>query len=355
VLGRTRIASVRCACVGESERLPCYATLILAFWGMPIGWLGTRLLLYSFESKVLKILPGFFIPEENSLPTFLRNWGEDTRTFLRHDAPKILLVLIGVFVVIRLLRLITRKVPALQARRLPPGVTAAEARTLAGVISNIGVSIIVFVAALEILPMLGLNVGPLIASAGVAGLAIGFGAQTLVHDFINGFFILLDRQYDIGDYVRVAGVKGTVEEMTLRHTALRDDDGTLHFVPNSQITIVSNTTRDWSQLTLRVVVAYSEPSARIINLLQQIGDEIRNDPQFATEIMSNVQIPGIDRVGNGEAEYLMLVKTRPTKQAAVSRELQRRIKECFEKNQVQTGAQGRLYVLDSTTKESRST
>ena len=302
-----------------------------------------------------KILLGLVILVEHSLPTFLRDWGEDTRTFLRHDAPKILLVLVGVFLVSRLLRLITRKVADLQTRRLPPGNRAAEVRTLAGVISNIGVSVIVFVGALEILPMLGLNIGPLIASAGVAGLAIGFGAQTLVHDFINGFFILLDKQYDIGDYVRVAGVKGTVEEMTLRHTALRDDDGTVHFVPNSQITIVSNTTRDWSQLTMRVVVAYSEPSDRIIKLLHQIGDEIRNDPQFATDIVSNVQVPGIDRVGNGEAEYLMLVKTRPTKQDAVSRELQQRIKEAFGKNQIQTGSPARLYVLDSSAKQSLNT
>jgi small-conductance mechanosensitive channel len=298
---------------------------------------------------------GLLIPEENSPPTFLHDWGEDTRTFLRHDAPKILLVLIGVFVAIKLLRLIVLKVSALQTRRLPPGVKVEEVRTLAGVISNFGVSVIVFVAALEILPTLGLNVSPLIASAGVAGLAIGFGAQTLVHDFINGFFILLDRQYDIGDYVRVAGVKGTVEEMTLRHTALRDDDGTLHFVPNSQITIVSNTTRDWSQLTIRVAVAYREPSIRIIKLLLQVGAEIRSDAQFAADIMSDVQVPGIDRMGNGEAEYLMLVKTRPTKQDAVSRELRQRIKECFEKNQVQTAAPGRVYVLDSAGQESRST
>lgn len=294
------------------------------------------------------------IPEENSLPAFLHDWGEDARTFLRHDAPKIVLVLIGVFVVIKLLRLVVRKVAALQTQSLPHGVRVGEVRTLAGVISNLGVSAIVFVAALEILPMLGLNVGPLIASAGVAGLAIGFGAQTLVHDFINGFFILLDRQYDIGDYVRVAGVKGTVEEMTLRHTALRDDDGTLHFVPNSQITVVSNTTRDWAQLTMRVSVAYSEPSDQIIKLLQQVGSEIRNDPQLGADIMSDVQVPGIDGVGNGEAEYLMLIKTRPTKQDAVSRELRQRIKECFEKNQIQTVPAGRLYMLDSTTKESRS-
>ncbi len=139
-------------------------------------------------------------------------------------------------------------------------------RTLASVVTSIGVFVILFVAALEVLPLFGLNLGPLLASAGVAGLAIGFGAQTLVKDFINGFFILIDNQYDIGDKVSIAGVKGIVEDMSLRRTTLRDDDGTVHIVPNSQITIVSNLTRDWSQVAMRVVVAYSEPSDRIMEL-----------------------------------------------------------------------------------------
>src|SRR5271166_2182280 len=190
------------------------------------------------------------LPEATNLPELLRDWREDTMTFLRHDAPKIVLVILLSFVLIRLLRLITKKAAALQTRRLPGGLRARQVRTLASVIDSIGVLVIVFVASLTVLAQLGLNLGPLLASAGVAGLAIGFGAQTLVHDFINGFFILLENQYDIGDTIRIAGVKGTVEDMTLRRTVLRDDDGTLHTVPNSQVTIVSNTTRDWSQLTL---------------------------------------------------------------------------------------------------------
>lgn len=285
-------------------------------------------------------------PSEGKLRALLQDWGEDSRTFLRHDVPKIVAVIVVSFVLIRLLRLIAGKITTLQTRKLPPGIRGQQVRTVASVITSIGVFIIVFVAALEILPLLGFNLGPLLASAGVAGLAIGFGAQTLVHDFINGFFILLENQYDIGDGVRIAGVKGVVEEMTLRHTTLRDDDGTVHIVPNSQITIVSNTTRDWSQLTMRVVVAYNENSDRIMGLLQQIGDEIRHDPKFEQDIVGEIQLPGIDRVGNGEAEYLMLVKTRPNQQWAVSRELRRRIKECFEKNTVQTPGPGRMYVVD---------
>jgi moderate conductance mechanosensitive channel len=285
-----------------------------------------------------------FVPPEGKLRTLFEGWSEDSRTFLRHDVPKIALVILLGFVVARLLHLITTKLASLQAGKLP--LRAQQIRTLASVINSIGTFVIVFVAALEILPLLGLNLGPLLASAGVAGLAIGFGAQTLVHDFINGFFILFENQYGIGDSIRIAGVKGVVEGMTLRHTALRDDDGTLHIVPNSQVTIVSNMTRDWSQLTMRVVVAYSEPSDKIIKLLEQVGEELRHDPRFAGDIVGDIEVPGIDRVGNGEAEYLMLVKTRPNKQYAVSRELRRRIKECFEKNNIQTAAPGRVYVMD---------
>ena len=120
---------------------------------------------------------------------------------------------------------------------------ARQVDTLASILNSVGTVVILFVCLLEVLSLLGLNLGPLLASAGIVGLAVGFGAQTLVHDVINGFFILLDDQFDLGDSIRIAGVKGTVEQMTLRRTVLRDDDGTLHTVPNSQILIVSNETQ----------------------------------------------------------------------------------------------------------------
>ena len=300
----------------------------------------------------MKVLFSIVLPEGGRFPALVRDWGEDTRAFLRHDAPKIILVTLVAFVLIRLLRLIINKATALQTRKMPAGPRTQQVRTLASVITSVAVFVIVFGAVLEVLPLLGLNLGPLLASAGVAGLAIGFGAQTLVHDFINGFFILLENQYDIGDNVRIAGVRGTVEEMTLRHTVLRDDDGTLHTVPNSQVTIVSNMTRDWSQVTMRVSVAYGEPSDRVVALLHQIASEVRHDPAYADDIVSDIQVPGIDRVGNGEVEYLMLVKTRPTKQYGVSRELRRRIKDVFEKNNVRTPGLGRVYVADPGTKAS---
>jgi moderate conductance mechanosensitive channel len=294
--------------------------------------------------------PVFF--SATNFPVLLREWREDTMNFLRHDVPKIVLVLIASYVLTRLLRSISRKSAEIHVRNLPPGVSVQQFRTVTSVITSVGVFVIAFVAALEILSLLGLNLGPMLASAGIAGLAIGFGAQTLVHDFINGFFILLENQYDIGDTVRIAGVKGTVERMSLRMTVLRDEDGTLHLVPNSAVQIVSNTTRDWAQIALRVTVAYSEPSDKIIRLLQEIGEQVRHDPAFAEDIVGDIQVPGIDRLGNGEAEYLMLIKTHPNKQYAVSRELRRQIKECFEKNKVQAAGPGRIYVVDQGTGKS---
>ena len=286
------------------------------------------------------------LPSEANLSALMHDWRNDTMNFLRHDAPKIVFVIVAAYILIRILRGIARKAADLHIRKLPPGLRVQQIRTLTSVITSVGVFVILFVAMLEVLSLLGLNLGPMLASAGIAGLAIGFGAQTLVHDFINGFFILFENQYDLGDMVRIAGVKGTVEKMSLRQTVLRDEDGTIHIVPNSAIQIVSNTTRDWAQLPLRVVVAYSEPSDKIVKLLKEIGNEVRGDPDFEDDIVSDIDVPGIDRVGNGEVEYLMLIKTRPNKQYRVSRELRRKIKECFEKNNVQSPGPGRVFVVD---------
>ncbi len=296
-----------------------------------------------------RLLPFAAELEGQNIPGLLQGWRVDAMNFLRHDLPKLALVMLGAFLLIRVLRAITGKIAELKEPRFTQGLRAQQIRTLAEVINSVGVLVILFVGGLQALSLLGLNLGPLLASAGIAGLAIGFGAQTLVKDWINGFFVLVEDQFNIGDTVRMAGVKGVVEEMSLRRTVLRDDDGTLHMVPNSQITILSNMTRDWAQFTLRVTVAYSEPSDKIVALLQQIGEDVRHDPTFAADMVGDIQVPGIDRVGNGEAEYLMLIKTRPNKQWVVSRELRRRIKDKFLAEKIPAGAPGRVYVADAGT------
>lgn len=282
--------------------------------------------------------------QSQNLSSVLERWRGDGLEFLRVDVPKLLVIVVLAFVLIRLMKAVINRLLAFS--RHESGARAQQLRTAAGVIGSVGTFVIVFLALMQILPVLGVNMGPLLASAGVAGLAIGFGAQTLVHDVINGFFILLENQYAVGDVVRVAGVKGTVEAMTMRNTTLRDDDGTLHIVPNSEIKIVSNLTRDWAQVALHVSVAYNEDSDKVVKLLNDVAQEVRNDPGFSEDIVADPQVPGIERVASGEVDYLMLVKTRPGRQYAVTRELRRRIKECFQKNNIQAGNPARVYVLE---------
>ena len=272
-------------------------------------------------------------------------WGDDTISFLRHDLLKVLGVLVVSIVILLLFRAVRNRLVRQSERGLLPGARAQQIRTLGGVVYSVGVFLVAFFAVMEILPIFNINIGPLLASAGVAGFAIGFGAQTLVKDFINGFFILIENTFDVGDIIKAAGVQGTVESLTLRRTMLRDADGTVHMIPNSQMAIISNLTRDWTQLPMHVAVDYSENSDRIVALLKEVATEVRNDPNFADSIVADPEVPGIDRISGDTVDYLLVVKTRPREQYAVSRELRRKIKECFQKNGIKPAASNRFYVV----------
>src|SRR5271165_4463390 len=294
-------------------------------------------------SPAPSILASIIVP--NRIVDVLNDWGDDAFAFLRHVAPRIFAVLLIAFILTRLLRIVSRHVGELASREAQPSsLRSQQFRTLSSVSYSIGIFAISAIAGMQILALLGINMGPLLASAGIAGIAIGFGAQTLVKDFINGFFILAENQYDIGDTVSIAGVQGVVENMTLRRTVLRDSDGTVHTVPSSDIQVVSNLTRDWTQVNLQVSVAYSVDSDRVIALLKQVGEELAHDPNFAGMMVATPEVPGIDKVSGNAVDYLMLVKTKPGSQFAVRRELQRRIKASFEKNQIEPGDPGRVMV-----------
>jgi small conductance mechanosensitive channel len=260
-----------------------------------------------------------------------------------------MVILVLAFIFVRLLNLITRKLVAISEKHRAHGaVRTQQVRTITGVIRSVGVFLIVFFTGMSALKdAFNINIEPLLASAGIAGLAIGFGAQTLVKDVINGFFILVENQFEVGDTIKVAGVTGSVEEITMRRTTLRDGDGTVHIVPNGSIQIVSNMTRDWSQVTLHVTADYSENSDRVVELLQELAKEFYNDPGFKDEMVSEPQIPGIDRVRGHEVDYLVLVKVRPGKQYGVARELRRRIKTAFEKNNIKAGTPAQIYIGQS--------
>lgn len=278
----------------------------------------------------------------------LSEWHQDLAERLRHDLPRIAVILLVAVILTRLLGLFTRKLQDFSRRdALPSGIRATQLRTLASIAQSVGTFVIFFFVLLQILPIFNIDVKPFLASAGIVGLAIGFGAQTLVKDVINGFFIIIDNIYDLGDVVKIAGVQGTVEKMSLRMTVLRDDSGAVHSVPNSEIKIVSNMTRDWAQVALHVSVDYGESSDRIIQLLKEIGATLHEDPEYRNDIVGDPEVPGIERVSGSEVDYLIIVKCRPDRQQAVRRELRRRIKASLEKNRVKAGAPNRMYVMEA--------
>jgi small conductance mechanosensitive channel len=166
----------------------------------------------------------------------------------------------------------------------------------------------------------------------------------MVKDVINGFFILVENQFEVGDTIKVANVTGVVEEITMRRTTLRDGDGTLHVVPNGAIQIVSNMTRDWSQVTLQVAVDYNENSDKVIQLLRELAQAFYEDPAVHEDAVAAPEVPGIERVTGQEVDYLMLVKVRPGKQYGVARELRRRIKIAFEQNNIKAANPAQVYI-----------
>lgn len=284
----------------------------------------------------------------------LNSWYQDLFVLVHDKLPRILVTVLIAIVLTRILNLVSRRLAHVnQANLTTSAVRVQQLHTISSMIRSLGLTAIVFFATVTVLYDLGIHVEPLLASAGIAGLAVGFGAQTLVHDVLNGFFILVENWFDVGDVIKIGAFQGSVETLTLRRTVLRDADGSVHIIPNSTITAVTNMTRDWTQVAMHVAVDYKENSDRIIGLLQEVGTEIRHDERFRDAIVADPEVPGIDRMTANQVDYLMLVKTRPGEQYAVSRELRRRIKDCFERNKVQPGGQNRFFVMDSSTPASQ--
>ena len=213
-----------------------------------------------------------------------------------------------------------------------PGVISADeqrARTLLSLLRSIGLVVIAVITVFMVLSAVGVNLGPLLAGAGVVGLAISFGAQSLVKDVISGLFILFENQFGVGDVVRIEGVSGMVERMTLRVVVLRDVEGVVHIVPNGEIKKVSNLTRSWARVVLDVGVAYRENPDRVMGVLQEVGEELWQDPEWRPLLLDRVEVPGIQSFGDFAVNIRVWAKTLPLKQWDVARELRRRIKLRF--------------------------
>ncbi|MGV3771281.1 MAG: mechanosensitive ion channel family protein [Verrucomicrobiales bacterium] len=195
-------------------------------------------------------------------------------------------------------------------------------------------TIIVATAAIMILTEIGIEVRPILAGAGIVGLAVGFGAQNLVQDVISGFFILLEDQIRVGDVVNLNGKGGLVEKVGLRMTVLRDFDGAVHYVRNGKIDIVTNMTKEFSNYVFNVRIAYDEDVDRIIAIMRQIDAELRNDEQFKDLILAPLEISGVDEFGESAVLLKARIRTLPIKQWEVGREFNKRMKKKFEQEKV---------------------
>lgn len=219
-----------------------------------------------------------------------------------------------------------------------PGVVTPQeqrTRTLVSLLRSVGLVIIAVMTVFMVLGALGVELAPLLAGAGVVGLAVSFGAQSLVKDVISGLFLLFENQFGVGDVIRIEGVSGSVEKMTLRVVVLRDVHGVVHIVPNGQITKVSNLTRSWARVVLDVGVAYKEDPDRVMAVLRDVGRELCEDPAWKPLLLGDIEVPGIETFGDSAVNLRVMVKTLPLKQWDVARELRRRIKLRFDREDIE--------------------
>jgi small conductance mechanosensitive channel len=247
--------------------------------------------------------------------------------------PKILAIALAMAVLSWLAHLSSHRITVLIARggfRGSQEEREARAHTLVGVFHNAATVLIVSGGVLMILQEAGIPIAPLLGGAAVFGLAVAFGAQNLIRDYFYGFVILVENQYKINDAVKIGALSGSVERITLRMTVLRDLEGAVHFLPNGQISAVTNMTHGWARAVFDVPVAYKEDVDRVMALLVDLGNELRADPGFGPMILEDVTMLGVDALTESAVIIKFFIKTRPAHQGTVKREVLRRIKNRFD-------------------------
>jgi small conductance mechanosensitive channel len=211
-----------------------------------------------------------------------------------------------------------------------PGTAKKRAATLTGILRTIASTVIWAIVVIEILHQVGLDIRPILAGAGILGLAVGFGAQNLIRDLISGFFIILEDQVRLGDVAVINGTGGLVESITFRIITLRDFSGVVHIFPNGTITTLSNMTMEWSGFVLDMGVAYKEDTDRVAEVMRQVGEDLRDDPAFSDKFVSPIEIIGVDNFADSAVVIRIRIKTKPLEQWNVGREYRRRLKRAFD-------------------------
>lgn len=290
------------------------------------------------------------------MPQFLRE------TFGVIYAPILIpLIRIGWIVIIGIviLKLINS---ALERLRLliPPsdvlGVARVQQRTetLRHIIRSVSKGILIVVLALTISSELGFDIGPILASAGIVGLAVGFGAQSLVKDFISGFFILFEDQFGVGDVIKIGELSGVVERMTLRATVLRNLEGQVHVIPNGSIQTVTVLTKEWARALVDVTVSLKEDLSRVFEVLNRVGLKLAQD--WPDRVSEKPMVLGVEKLDDAGATIRLIVKTPPFKQFDVMREWRRRIKEEFDREGIELAQRGILVISeDESTQRHKGT
>ncbi|MCP9448330.1 MAG: mechanosensitive ion channel family protein [Nitrospira sp.] len=243
---------------------------------------------------------------------------------------RVVFIGIGMVLLLTVVKQALARVRRLLEGALPTPAQRQRAETLTQVLRDVARVFIVAVGVMMMLSEIGIDLKPLLAAAGLGGLAIGFGAQSLVKDVISGFFILLEDSIAVGDVVEIAGVSGLVEEVKLRSVRLRDVAGSVHVIPNGIVDRVKNMTKGFSFYVFDVGVAYREDVDRVMKVLVEIAEELRADPLYADDILEPLEMLGVDRFDDSAVIIRCRLKTVPGKQWRVGREMNRRIKKTFD-------------------------
>jgi small conductance mechanosensitive channel len=270
-------------------------------------------------------------------------WIIDAQEFVHTKLPHLVVILAIAALLNRILRSLTFHMTRVAEQHAANPGRIGQVRTLAGILRATGLAVIGLICGLQFLDTFGVNLAPLLASAGVAGIAIGLAAQNIVKDMLNGILILIEDQFNVGDIVRVAGVAGTVEAMTLRKTTVRDSDGTLYVIPNSQITTVANLSIGYSVATVSVSVDFSANPDKVLAILRDIATDVRNSEAYKDVFLADPQILGVDSMKGSQLIFPVVFRTKATQQYAPVREFQRRVRLALEANHMLPGDPNRVF------------
>ena len=303
-----------------------------------------RILWVVYDTNMMN-LPAPVSQEKHSLLAIEEGWHNDLINFVQNGLPKIVVALLIGFVLQRLVLFFVKRLRRRADCMVGNSQRAAQLRTVAGIVRATAYAMIAFYVLLQTLGAIGVPLGPFIASAGVIGLGISFGAQSIFKDMLTGIFILIEDQYNVGDVVKIAGLQGTVEDLTLRVTKLRDGDGTLYIVPNSQIATVSNLSRDYSVATLTISVDAAADPDKVMSLLEKLAGELQADEAFKEVIIADPQVLGVDKITGREVQYPINLRVRANQRDGVLRELRRRVLLEFDKEQIPLGTSASTLIL----------